>query len=309
MKKGGILLVLDTPNRHTPAMQRAFDLSRRMRAPVHVLLEAFDPLVQRAEDEFAADAGEARRQLLAERRTWLRALLAAWVRDGLEATGEVRWSPSPWRTAVERAWARSPAFVVKDWSPRTGARRLAFPVLDFKLIQYCPAPLLLVHPRSQHLPERILAAVDVLGTQDSFSDELARAARHLGSVTGAQVRLAHSFAFSQPPYDPLRLYPRLRRDDARRFSRFARRHGVAKGLQHLIEGVPARGLAALVRSQDIDLLIAGSMQHSLAERLLVGSTAQDLARDMPCDLLVLKPRGVKARVERELKLRSPARGR
>lgn len=309
MSTGGLLLVLERTRRHTPAMQRAFDLAQRLRLPVHVLLEAFDPVVQQAEDEFGGEAGRARRRLLLDGRRWLDALVKAWSADGLRVSGEVVWSPTTYRSIVEYALARRPVYVVKDSAPVTGARRLLHPVLGGKLIRYCPAPLMLVHPGSQHLPERLLAAVDATGSRTGLSDAVTRESRRLGQELGAEVHLAHAFA-SKPPYGFLRdSYARMQQRELETFGRFADRHSIPLNARHFLAGTPASALARIIAALATDLVVLGSAQRNALDHFLVGSTAASLTRTMPCDLLILKPRGFAASVARQLRLPRGARRR
>lgn len=288
----GILLVVEAPRRHTPALQRAFDLAQRMRTPVHVLLEAFDPLIERAAEEPDFGPGEAaREQMLADGRAWVDALVARWKADGLRATGEALWAPSVYRTIVQRALELEPRFVVKDAARVTGLRRLLFSVLDWKLVRYCPAPLMLVHPGSQHLPERILAAVD-LAPDDPVNARILREAEFLGERCRAAVHLAHAFTFPATQRSSLEtLYQQIHDDDAEAFRAFAQRHGVKPSRRHFLTGIPPIELKRLAASLPADLMVLGSAQRSIFDRMFLGTTAAALVRDLTCDLLLVKPEG------------------
>lgn len=306
-----ILLVAEAPRRHTPALQRAFDLAQRSGAPVHVLLEAFDPLIERAAAEVDRAAAEfARERYLAERRAWVDALVDHWRADGLRATGEVLWSPSAYRTIVHRAVDLEPQLVVKDDAPATGVRRALFAMLDWKLVRYCPAPLMLVHPASQHLPQRILAAVDTAASDDAMNARILEAARRLGRQCRAAVHVAHAFALPPGERPSLgTLYERIRDDDAAAFGAFAAAQGIPAARRHFLTGPAAPALGRLARALDVDLLVLGSAHRPALDRLFVGSTASVLVRDLARDVLLVKPEGFADEVAERLALteRQPLR--
>jgi nucleotide-binding universal stress UspA family protein len=142
-------------------LQRGFDLARKMGAPVHVCLFVYDPLIARSAALVHPDVMHlARKAFLDQHREWLASLAAAWDADGLTVHTEAIWAPVPQEAVLVKALELRPAVVVKDAGDEPPLRRILHAAPDWKIVRYCPAPLLLVHSRSGHLPERVLAAVD-----------------------------------------------------------------------------------------------------------------------------------------------------
>ena len=62
-----------------------------------------------------------------------------------------------------------------------------------------------------------------------------------------------------------------------------------------IEGNPVHRLTELVHENGVDLLVLGSSYRSALDRLLLGSTAETMLYQAPCDVLLVKPEPVAAR--------------
>jgi universal stress protein E len=301
-----LLLIAAGPRQHTPALQRAFDLAQRQQAPVHILLLAYDPLVERSATLVHPEVKRlAQQQLLGEQRDWLDGLVQRWQADGLQATGEVLWAPRPHEAILARTLELTPALVIKDVGHEPLVRRLTFTALDWRLLRYCPAPLLLVHEHSAHLPRRILAAVDTTPAEPAAGPlnerVLLETGRHAG-LTGAEVHLAHVFPylpFEALPYRTLeQVYAMARSADLDAFAGFAATHQVGTERRHWLEGNPAQRITELVQSLEIDLLVLGSAYRSGLDRLFLGSTSEAVLDRVACDVLLVKPRSF----DRELAL-------
>jgi universal stress protein E len=296
--KHPILLIAAGPGKHTPALQRAFDLARSAELPVHVGVFVHDPLVDAGDPFVDQDiCALARRELLAEHQAWVDALTARWRRDGLDATGAAVWAPVTHEAILELVAQLEPALIVKDVGHEPLLRRITYTALDWKLLRQAPAPLMLVDGRSSHLPEKILAAVDTMpATPDAtaLNALILREALKLAGWAEAEVHLAHVFpyltAYAGGAYRALeRVYAETRGADRDAFAAFATEHQVPPELRHWLEGNPVQRLADLVREHGVDLLVLGSSHHSALDRLLLGSTAENMLYQVPCDVLLVKP--------------------
>ena len=294
MKPDSILLVAEGPRRHTPGLQRAFDLAHRTGAPVHVLLVAHDSVVEGAAALVSPEVFQlARRQFNADRQAWLDALVAAWRRDGLKATGEVLWSADAHETIVKLCLERAPTLVIKDTARQGRLQKLLLGSLDWKLVRYCPAPLMLVRNGSEALPKTVLAAVDIsTGASHPLNDRIAETALALGGRTGADVHVAHAFPHARTAYAAVdRLYDAVRDNDALAFKAFADRHDFPSRARHWAVGTPAKELIKMVKAHGVDLVVMGSAYRSPLDRMFLGSTAAAAVAELPCDLLLIKPEG------------------
>lgn len=292
-----ILLIAAGPNLHTPALQRAFDLARAAEVPVHVCLFAYDALIERSGTLIDPEVRRlSQHQFLDEQRQWIERLVAGWKADGLAASGEVAWAPRPHEAILAKVQELRPALVIKDVGNAPLLRRLSFTALDWQLVRKCPAPLMLVHGLSTHPPRRILAAVDTApDARDPgpVNDLILREALKLADWTDADAHVAHVFPFLPLPVAAVRsldaLYADSRAADRETFRTFAESHQVPSEARHWLEGDPVQRLVDVVKEQSIDLLVLGSCHRSALDRLLLGSTAETLLLQLPCDMLLVKP--------------------
>lgn len=309
-----ILLIAAAPRQHTPALQRAFDLAQRTPAPVHILLLAHDALIERSGTLVHPEIRRlAQQQYLDERHAWLDPLIGRWTADGLQATGEVLWSPIPHEAILARCLELKPGLVIKDVGRERLLPRLLFTALDWRLARYCPAPLLLVHDRSGHLPQRILAAVDTSpaeSTAGALNDRVLEAARQC-ELDGASLDVAHVFPYlpvESQPYQTLeQVYAMARDADLDAFKAFALAQQIPPERRHWREGNPAQKIIELVNQQAIDLLVLGSAYRSAFDRLLLGSTSEALVDRIPCDVLLVKPPEFERDLQAHLDMRAIAR--
>lgn len=293
-----ILLIAEAPMKHTPALQRGYDLAQRAQAPVQIGLFVRDPLIERSAAAVHPDVMRlARKAFLDDHRAWLDDLAARWTDDGLAVTTDVVWAPHPHEAIVTKVLDTDPFVVIKDVGQAHGLSRLLYTALDWKLLRYCPAPVLLVHAQSAHLPRRVLAAVDTSSGEPeeaALNERIVAEAQRHGGYGDAEVHLAHVFPFtplSQVPYRVLdRLYGDIRQHDFDAFRAYAERHQIAPAARHWIEGPTTDELALLARRHEIDLVVLGSAYRSAFDRMMIGSTAESFLAHLACDVLVVKPR-------------------
>jgi universal stress protein E len=310
--KDSILLIAAAPKQHTPALQRAFDLAQRAEVPVHVCLFVHEPLVEHAGALIHPDVRRlAQQQFIDEHQAWLDSLVSRWNADGLRASGEVEWAPQPHEAVLAKVLERQPALVIKDVGHEPLLRRFLYTALDWKLLRGCPAPLMLVHGLSQHLPRRILAAVDTMRAEPdagALNDRILGEALKQAEWADADVGIGHVFPFlpfSPTPYPTLeRVYVDTRAADREAFARFADDHQVPPEARHWFEGDPVGRLVEHVREHAVDLVVLGSIHHGPVDRLLIGSTAETLLYQAPCDMLLVKPAAFAATLTEALSRRA-----
>ncbi len=134
---------------------------------------------------------------------------------------------------------------------------------------------------------RVLIAVN-LGIA---SEELVRAGLSLAHSLAAQPYLLYTYLF--PPPSPSSLYPAASRAlyeqamlDLRRLARDA---GQPLDDHQLLvrSGPAARLIVDVARELEASLIVVGSQRLRGLERLLVGSTAESVAREATCPVLLI----------------------
>jgi len=131
--------------------------------------------------------------------------------------------------------------------------------LYWHLLRECPAPLLLVNAAAAILPRRIIAAVDTdVDGNEALNDRVVKEAVTLALQCDAQFELVHAF----------------------------------EGLG--IMAMPGMEVdAAFAADAAADVLVIGAARHTLAERVLMGTSAERILTLARCDVLCVKPEGFK----------------
>jgi nucleotide-binding universal stress UspA family protein len=194
--------------------------------------------------------------------------------------------------------------VIMTAEGRAGVKERLFGSLSRHLMRKCPAPLLVMKPGRQKRFHRVLAAVDpeISGdTRDTLNGVILELASWLAARDDAQLHVAHAWTlFGEYMYRSRGSVPtadvdRMVRDEAAR-----RRHEVEVLLEehvttgyrvHLPKGDPALVIPDLVRSQDIDLLVMGTVCRTGIPGFIIGNTAEKVLDTVDCSVLTVKPVG------------------
>jgi universal stress protein E len=179
---------------------------------------------------------------------------------------------------------------------------------DYKMIEMCPCPLLLVKTTRPYVDCRIIAAVDPSHEHDkpaALDDVILDAAAVLCGALSAELLVFHAcvpWAHARPN---LRRQPASARDDAEaayrhgveaRVMELARRHDITPDHVELVEGHAAEELPFLARRESADIVAMGAVSRSLLERIMIGHTAETLLDGLDCDMLIVKPPGFRGRL-------------
>jgi universal stress protein E len=88
-------------------------------------------------------------------------------------------------------------------------------------------------------------------------------------------------------------------DESRqRFNNVLKKRTIPAARRHLIRGLPAAAIPATARKTGSALVVIGAVSRSALARLFIGNTAESVMDELRCDLLVVKPARLAARVAR-----------
>jgi universal stress protein E len=184
-------------------------------------------------------------------------------------------------------------------------------VTDWELLRYSPVPVLLVKSRRPYANPVILAAVDPTHANAKptrLDDEILAAAGALEHAFKGELHVVHSFvpvpADVQPselvsPDATHRLEVRARAHARTRLEKALGKVHVARDRRHLLSAHPLNAIPPLARKIRSDIVVMGAISRSGLKRLLIGNTAERIIDDLPCDVLVVKPRDFVTRVHRQ----------
>ena len=233
----------------------------------------------------------------------LESLAAPLRRSGIEVTTEVL-SADPLHTALlDRVKHTCAELVIKDTHHHSAAQRTFLTHTDWELIRGCPVPLLLVKPTAWSSAHRIGAAVDpghlddkprlldrcILDTASSVAQRLGGELHAFHAYIPAAV-LAAAMATVPPivvdiPSETIAQDQRAKLEEVMELTSDYR---VPSTNIHVEPGGVREVLCRLAQHCKIDVMVMGAVSRSALKRIMIGSTAETVLEQLPCDLMVVK---------------------
>ena len=307
-----VIVVIVAPDQpRSAAVRRGAEMARRAGGKLHLCAFVFDAAVAAA-GETTRVGQLARRALLSDAETRLRALAKEYAHDDFSIEYEVLWAPVVHEAVLVEQQRLGADLVIKDVPREPVLRRALMSPLDWQLIRLLPCELMLVGPRAPASPRRVLAAVDVLADgEQALNDGILAAAVRVAELGGSRLDLA-SVAPSFPARGRIALASSREQDEQfsrhlEAFRRFASHAGVPCERRHRLLGAPDEAISRLAEELAADVTVVGSTHRTLWERLLLGSTAESLLRQLRSDLLVVKPGRYAEATQRQFDFAAAAR--
>jgi universal stress protein E len=297
--------VADPSSANQPALERGAQLARAMGARLVLFHAAFDSALSGRPFFDSRRLAKSRGWFVAERIRLLEKR-ASTLRRSLEVEVCVVWE-EPAHEAIIRATLRLGAdLVVAGRHERSANRPSQFRLTDWELMRLCPRPLLVTHPTSdKHASSAVLAALDPTHANDkpaSLETSILNYAVAIADALQVECNVVHSVPPSAYPLGVTAAD--RRRFDQRMSSRMKQLIGKADvdvKAVHVVHGNVAESLPKLARTLPAQILAMGIISRRWMKRFVIGDTAETLIRDVPCDLLLIKPDGFRLRLGRTRK--------
>jgi universal stress protein E len=302
-----LVAVKDPAARSLPAVAKATQLACAFEAKLE-LFHAIDVSVYAdtlGMSEIRLDELESE-----ERAQYLQRLgrIAARVRlHGPSVTATAEWDYPGYEAIIRQASRIGADLIVAE---RHAGRHIAPGLLglaDWELLRLSPIPVLLVkRPRPYHRPV-VLAAVDpthAFAKPAKLDPEILGIGGLVSEALRGKLHAVHA-------YDPLRAgllaassagaaeVQRAAIAQAQgAFDLVLRSSGIPPARRHLLGLHPVDAVLDTARELRADIVVMGAVSRSGLKRLFIGNTAEQLLDRLPCDLLVVKPPGFAAHVQR-----------
>jgi len=213
----------------------------------------------------------------------------------------------PAHEAIVRRAITSHADLVMTGTRRHGiADRMVLRHTDWELVRHCPVPLLLVKSDRRAGKSVVLAAIDPLHANAKptrLDGRILDAAESINEVLKGTLHAIHAYmplsvmlasGVGEPlVWNTTQLDADYTKRVEREFDRELRPTGIPVRRRHLRIGNAAHELALCAKSIRATLVVMGAVSRSRLERLFVGSTAEQALDELPCDVLIIKPKGLK----------------
>lgn len=306
-----ILAVVEPGMRASAATRRAVELARRTGARLHLCMPAYEARIDATAELVDPEIARlAREQFIGARLRWLADWTAELVGQNLRASCEVVWARVAHEALLARVLEQKPDLVVKDLEHDSLLGR--WPVIRtsiWRLLRTCPSPLMLVQPDAPLMPSRLAAAVDPShphARTSGLDDEVIKSALPLAMVANATLDLMHVFPFRREDAGMSAklddVVEELRAEDRKVYNEFAERYSVPRDRRVLLGGSTVVEILNHAQNHNIDLLVLGSEYRGAWDRFLLGSTAESLIAQAPCDLLLVRPAGFATQLAKHMDL-------
>ena len=291
-----LYLIAEPSPQSAAAVQRATALAQASGAMLHILT-FFEPTTSmRRLDQ--VDQALLRESALQECRHWVEQLAEQVRAKGIQVYAEAICSDDPLEEILIQVAEQKPDLVIKGAQSDSELLRAFVTPLDYHLLRECPVPVHLVDAAIHPLPRKIIAAVDVVNTEQQvpgLNQRIIQAANGLALQCNADLHLlyvcdlgsAHLADALSVAWDTDFV------EDQREalwsaFTAMADRYSVPIERRHFVVGRTIGTIAEFAVQSRADVIVMGRMQRHGLERI-IGSTTEHVLHRVPCSILAVEP--------------------
>lgn len=283
---------------------KALQIAAAMGAELEVFHCVYDADIDRP-GRFASRGPELDVQEIVEHRHQQLERGAERLRDrGVKVRTSVRWDHPAFQGIVRQVLRHKAELLIGQSTHEGDPTRNALTQTDFRLIETCPCPLLLIKSARPYAAARIVAAVDPMHAHAkpaALDGAIVEAARMLASCLEAELLVFHARApwdviarakmalLGAPQKDGRNAQNAYRECVAARVRELAEAYGIGTDRVRTLEGGAEQRLPEFVRSVRADIVAMGAVSRSLPKRVLIGHTAEAILDELDCDVLIVKP--------------------
>ena len=293
-----LLVVIDPTADDQPALARAARLAERDGYSLELFICDHDDYLDAEGYAGPTDFSHVRESMMKSRRDQLSNLAEPLAEKGLDVSCDIAWDRPVHEGIVRRVMRGNCAMVFKDTHYHNALRRALFSNTDWNLIRTCPKPLWLVKADTKVDNKTILAAVDPQHSHDkpaALDNCILAAAFKAAGAEADRLQVLHSYNLSYVGVSsdavtaPVLLEREIRQMHEGGLQKLIESHDIPAERVHLLPGHPVVLIPKLARDLDAGLVVMGAVARSRLQRIFVGSTAERVMDQVPCDLLIAKP--------------------
>jgi nucleotide-binding universal stress UspA family protein len=215
------------------------------------------------------------------------------VAKGLNVTAQQEWHESVHQTIIKVQQAEGSDLVIKQHFPDSTLRRALLTPADWKLLRYCPCPVLMVKTDRPWKGAAVLAAIDV-GNPDSehtaLHSSIVDYGYHLSKLTGIKLHVitAHPspmISAADPVYQMSSSVEARYREQCRAFQT---KFEIDDAHLHIAEGAADVLIPYTAHHLKVAVTVIGTVGRTGISGALIGNTAEVVLDSLESDVLVLK---------------------
>jgi universal stress protein E len=279
--------------------QHAAQLAEAVGAELMLTSAVFDARIADHAHRGDEDSIIARRRMMDTERVQLERLAKS-LRDwGAVVATRVVWEAPAYQGILHVAheWRADLLVVgVHEHGLRLGTRLTD---TDWQLMRLAPCPLLLVKDPAFDGYPTILAAVDPAHPQAAetgVDGAVLEAAKRFAAAFDSRLLAVHAMPEAQTALRPIEIAPGVY-CDSEAIEQFRRdaldellaEHGVDVANLEVARGKAAAVIEQAAAERRAALVVIGALRRSRLEQAVLGSTAEAVAMDVPCDVLLVPP--------------------
>jgi universal stress protein E len=295
-------------------MEKAVQVSSALDADLELFYCVFDADVDRP-GRFATRGAQEDIHLFVEQRHQQLEYNARRLRArGVRVRTSVRWDSPTYDGIVRQVLRHKPKLLIVQSTRGGRAGRLLLTHTDYKLIESCPCPLLLIKTQRPYTSPCLIAAVDPEHGHNkppALDDEILGCACMMRDALSGKVLVLHARTAWK---DVLHADPVLRHvsevvnEDVHeaycdgidgQVMELGRRHDIPKNRVRTREGPAAELIPFWAKQESAAIVVMGAVLRSRLRRILIGHTAERVLDALDCDVLIVKPPGFRAPVSRQ----------
>lgn len=296
-----ILVIIDPTVLRDHVIDKAKLLAHRTKAKVELFINCkvigqessyyvFD--IEKAKNEGAkTGSGELQKLLMSELRSEFSSL-------GIPVNIDLCQAEDLSQSILDKVDKIRPDIILKSTHKHSLLRQTLITNTDWQLIRACSVPLLLTKPNGWHKGGHVVAAVDPMHSsseQGSLDDQLISAAEYIVNTLGHQLSIFHAYYYpefgNQISEQNSTQSREMRMSHNRKMYELLSRHNVDPEFVNIVNGDTKAEMMHYIEKVGANILVVGAVSRNKLERIVVGSTAEKMLDDIPCDLLILNPNG------------------
>lgn len=214
--------------------------------------------------------------------------------QGHTVTASQAWRDTPYQTVVSVQQAEGCGLVIKQHQPDSLLKRALLTPDDWKLLRYCPCPVLMVKTATPWTGGNILAAVDV-GTSDiehrTLHASIVNHGYEIAALASGKLHVisAHPspmLSAADPAFQLKETIEARYRDACKQFQE---EFDIPDSQLHIEEGPADALIPRICHELNAVVTIIGTVARTGLSGALMGNTAEVVLDALQSDVLVLKP--------------------
>ena len=225
--------------------------------------------------------------------------------DGYEVTTQQAWHESFHETIIQAQQAESCGLVIKQHFPENPLKRALLTPDDWKLLRYCPCPVLIAKTNRPWTEGTILAAVDVGNSSaehKALHASLISNAFEVATIAKATLHVltAHPSPMLSASDPTFQLRETIEARYREQCAKFIKEFELDEEQMHIKEGPADVLIPRMAKELDAVVTVIGTVARTGLSGALIGNTAEVVLDAVETDVLVLKPDDVMAHLENQL---------